>query len=97
MSECALTELDESMCACPKHRGGQTPQEQVTAERLRSDRSPGHDVRGVDTTSQLSPKVFAAKFPGRCIADCGEPIQPDQMIVGDSRMGHGYMHVECAP
>ena len=30
--ECSITELPVSMCACRKHRGGQTPEEQAHAD-----------------------------------------------------------------
>jgi hypothetical protein len=41
----------------------------------------------------MSTRVFTARFPGRCHADCGESIEPgdDATYVDDQ-----IVHLECA-
>ena len=38
--QCAVTELPASMCACRKHRGGQTPEEQARVDAKPSRQFP---------------------------------------------------------
>ncbi|WP_367128293.1 hypothetical protein [Saccharothrix sp. HUAS TT1] len=64
-TRCDTTELLVDQCACPQHRGGRTPQEEVDAER--------QAVRArllADPASGLI-RWFRAHFPGACHS-CGE-------------------------
>lgn len=54
--------------------------------------------RGAGAPRRLEPPVvglpvFEARYPGRCVADCGDPIEEGDMIahVGDD----GYAHETC--
>lgn len=37
-------------------------------------------------------RTFRARFPGRCAADCGEPIEPDQEV---GYIGDELVHAGC--
>lgn len=58
---CELTELLTEACACPKHRGGQSVQEEANTERLA--------VRARLLSSQWTPDHvwFPAAYSGRCV------------------------------
>lgn len=68
---CELTELLVGECGCRQHRGGQTPDEEVDAERAQ--------IRTQLLSRLGDPRWFRAQYPGMCSV-CGEPFQEGAAI-----------------
>ncbi len=82
---CDLTELLVEQCACPKHRGGQAPEEQATAERLATR---ARLLGGWNSW-------FKAAFGGTC-ATCGERYEAGAAIFS-REFNPGRYTADCCP
>lgn len=75
---CGTTELPVSMCACPKHRGGRTPEEEAAHKARAAARTPWRVPNGMQVARQAS-RPFPARYGGQC-ADCGGWFEEGDMI-----------------
>lgn len=74
---CESWDLPVSMCGCPVHRGGMTPQEEAKFER-----------RFYENQVRIPSGWFTAQYPGVCVAgdhefDAGTTVRYDGGNHGD--------------
>lgn len=78
---CETTELFVSMCGCPEHRGGHTPEEEAAQRRHTTAPVPWRAPDGT-TAKQSASRPFEARYDGHC-AECGNFFEEGDMIQYD--------------
>ena len=76
--ECPLTELPVSQCACPKHRGGRTPEEEAIQQARTAARTAWRGPSG-KLVARTTSRPFASHFGGQC-SECGAWFAEGDMI-----------------